>query len=83
MYVYYIIASGLIFLGAGLSAGILWSIADILMGIMTLINMPVCLIMGKYVFRALDDYTNQIKSGKEPVFKAKSIGIKDKLDYWN
>lgn len=83
MYVYYIIASGLIFLGAGLSAGILWSIADILMGIMTLINMPVCIIMGKYVFRALDDYTSQLKQGKDPVFKAKSIGIKDKLDYWN
>ncbi len=83
MYIYYIIASGLIFLGAGLSADMLWSISDILMGIMTLINMPVCIIMGKYAFRALEDYTSQIKQGKSPVFKAKDIGIKDKLDYWN
>ena len=31
----------------------------------------------------LDDYTNQIKLYKKSVFKAKNIGIKDKLDYWN
>ena len=83
MYVYYIIASGLILFGAVLSADMLWSIADILMGVMTLINIPVCIIMGKYAFRALDDYTGQRRLGKDPVFKAKNIGIKDKLDYWN
>lgn len=83
MSVYYVIASLVIFVGAGLSADLLWGIADIAMGAMTLINMPVIIILGKYVFRALDDYTKQKKEGKTPVFKAGDIGIKDKTDYWN
>ncbi len=80
--VYYIIASLLILLGCVLSADLLWNIADLFMGGMTLINMPVIIISGKYAIRALDDYTNQRKLGKEPKFRAKDIGINDKLDYW-
>ena len=50
---------------------------------MTIINMPVILYLGKYVFRALKDYDNQLKAGKEPVFKAKNIDLPYKTDYWN
>ncbi len=82
MYVYYVIASLVILLGAGLNADLLWNIADITMGGMTLINMPVIIILGKYAFRALDNYTEQRKLGKEPVFHAKDIGITQELDYW-
>ena len=38
MRIYYIIASLLIFVGAGLNASLLWGIADITMGAMALIN---------------------------------------------
>ena len=79
----HIISSTVIFIGAGLSADLLWNIADITMGGMTLINMPVILWLGKYVFRALKDYDNQLKEGKDPVFKAKSIGLQYHTDYWN
>lgn len=82
MYIYYVIASLVILLGAVLNADLLWNIADITMGGMTLINMPVIIILGKYAFRALDNYTEQRKLGKEPVFHAKDIGIKNELDYW-
>lgn len=80
--VYYIIASLLILLGCVLSADLLWNLADVFMGGMTLINMPVIIISGKYSIRALNDYTKQRKLGKEPTFRAKDIGIEDKLDYW-
>ncbi len=83
MTVYYIIASLVIFLGAGMNADLLWGIADITMGAMTIINMPVILILGKYAYRALADYQRQRKAGKVPVFKASDIGIKDKTDYWS
>ena len=79
----HIISSAVIFIGAGLSADLLWNIADITMGGMTLINMPVILWLGKYVFRALKDYDNQLKESKDPVFKAKSIGLQYHTDYWN
>ena len=82
MRVYYIIASLVIFVGAGLSADLLWNIADITMGGMTIINMPVILILGKYAFRALKDYDKQRKQGKTPVFKAKNIGLPHDVDYW-
>ena len=81
--VYKIIASAVIFLGAGLSADLLWNIADITMGLMTLINMPVIIYLGKYAFRALENYTDQLKDGVDPVFKAKDIGIKEQTDFWN
>ena len=82
MRVYYVIASLVIFVGAGLSADLLWNIADVTMGGMTIINMPVILILGKYAFRALKDYDNQRKEGKTPVFKAKNIGLPHDVDYW-
>lgn len=83
MTVYYIIASLLIFLGAGLDSGLLWGIADVTMGLMTLVNMPVIIILGKYAMRALDDYTKQRKEKKNPVFKAEDISLPHKTDFWN
>ncbi len=80
---YHIFAAIVIFVGAGLSADLLWNIADIAMGGMTIINMPVILILGKYAFRALKDYENQRKEGKSPVFKAKNIDLPHQTDYWN
>ena len=80
--VYYIIASGVILLGAGLSADLLWNIADVTMGAMTLINMPVILILHKYAVRTLDDYTKQRKAGKTPTFRAKDIGLPHDVDCW-
>ena len=83
MAVYYIIASLIILFGSVLSADLLWGIADITMGAMTIINMPVIFILAKYVYRALKDYQKQRKEGKVPTFKAKDIGIQTKTDYWN
>lgn len=83
MTIYYIVASAIIFIGAGLSADLLWGIADLTMGGMALINMPVILYLGKYAFRALKDYEKQRKDGVEPVFKAKNIALPHKTDYWN
>lgn len=82
MYAYYIIACGVILLGAGLNAGLLWNIADLTMGAMTLINMPVILLMSKYAVRCLNDYTRQRKEGKEPKFRAKDIDLPHKVDCW-
>ena len=80
--VYYIIASIVIFIGAGLSAGLLWDIADITMGAMTIINIPVIFILSKYAIRALKDYEIQCKQGKEPVFRAEDIKLRHDTDCW-
>ena len=83
MSIYYIIASVVIFVGAGLNADLLWGIADVTMGAMTIINMPVIIYLGKYAFTALKDYEKQRKNGAEPVFKTKNIDLPHKTDYWN
>jgi len=31
----------------------------------------------------MNDYTKQKKAGKDPVFKAADIQLKDKTDFWN
>lgn len=80
--IYYVIASIVIFVGAGLSAGLLWDIADVTMGLMTLINMPVIIYLSKYAVRALKDYDRQRKEGKNPVFKAENINLPREVDYW-
>lgn len=82
MVVYRIIASLIIFAGAGLNAGLLWDIADVTMGGMTIINMPVILILSKYALSALKDYEKQIKAGKHPIFHVKDIQLPHEVDYW-
>ena len=82
LYTYYILASLVILAGAGLTADLLWSIADITMGAMALINIPVILILGKYVFRALKDYEKKVKSGAELNFKAEDISLPHQVDCW-
>lgn len=80
--VYRIIASLVILLGAVLSADLLWNIADITMGAMALINMPAIIILSKYALRALKNFENQYKSGKEINFRARDIGLEKEADCW-
>lgn len=72
-----------IFAGAGLSIGTVWDLGDVLMGFMAIINLPVIVLLGGTALAALNDYVKQKKEGRDPVFKASSIGLKDKTEYWN
>jgi AGCS family alanine or glycine:cation symporter len=83
MIVYRVICALLIFVGAGLSMAAAWDIADILMGIMCLINLPACVALGNVALKAMKDYSDQKAAGKNPVFHAADIGLDaSKLDYW-
>lgn len=81
--VFRLLAAVVIFVGAGLEVQLLWDTADVLMGVMVLINLPVIVILGKTALKTLDDYMAQKKAGKNPVFKAERIGLKGKTDFWN
>ena len=80
--IYRALACVVIFIGAGSSMGLMWDLADVLMGCMAIINLPVICILGGPALKAMDDYSKQREAGKNPVFKARSIGITQKLDYW-
>lgn len=83
MNIFRTIACLLVFVGATLDFGLVWDLADVLMGIMAIINLPVIVILGKTALNALDDYIKQRKDGKDPQFKAASIGLEGKTDFWN
>ena len=76
-------ATALVFIGAIASAGFVWDTADMLQGLIVVVNVPSILILGNTAFKCLDDYVAQRKAGKEPAFKAKDIGIKETTDFWN
>lgn len=78
-----ILAALIVLAGSTMEFGLVWNTADVLMGIMALINLPVIIILGGPAIRAMQDYVSQKKAGKDPVFKAADIGLKDPTDFWN
>ena len=48
-----------------------------------IINLPVIVILGNTALKCLDDYLAQKKEGKNPCFKAESIGLEGKTEFWN
>lgn len=59
-----------------------WAFADVGVGIMCWLNLPVLVLMAPKSFRLLKDYERQKKIGLDPVFEPDDIGI-DNADLWN
>ena len=76
-------ATALVFVGSIATAGLVWDTADLAQGLMVVTNVPTILILGGIAFKCLKDYQKQKKEGKNPEFKAASINLKQKTDYWN
>ena len=83
MLVYRIAAMAVVCFGAAMEIGLVWDIADVLMGIMAIINLPVIVLLAKPAIAALNDYTRQRREGKNPVYVAADNGVKQKTDFWN
>ena len=73
----------IIFLGSIIPMDAAWAMADITMGLMTLINLPCCVALFPIAVNALKDYEKQKNAGKNPVFYSENIGIeKGSLSFW-
>ncbi len=79
--VFRILAVIAVFIGANSNLTLAWNTADILMAFMALINCFAIMILGKHSIAAMKDYSKQKAEGKNPVFKASSIGL-DNTDVW-
>lgn len=66
-----------VFLGAQADFSLVWNLADITMGCMAIVNIIAILILGNIALKVLKDYETQKKAGKNPVFKAENVGIKN------
>lgn len=74
---------GFIMYGCLNSFDLAWNLADILMGIMAIINLIAILLLGKWALAALRDYTEQRNAGKDPVFLAESIPGMPQTECWH
>lgn len=80
----YRLAVGLmVYLGAVMSLHLVWGFADITMALMTLCNLAAILLLGGYAVRLLDDYTHQLRNGRDPVFRGSAFPeLKGKISCW-
>ena len=80
---YRIIVVGMIIFGALTKVDIVWNLADLFMSFMAIVNLIAILLLGKFAFRALKNYTDQKKQGIEnPTFKASDIEGLTNVDEW-
>ena len=74
----------MVFFGALASLDLVWSIGDLFMGCVTLVNLVAIVILGKQAYFLLDDYRRQKRSGiKSPVFhRSQMPEIESQLECW-
>ena len=81
---YRVLVGGMVLFGALATLDLAWSLADITMAFMTLINLVAIVLLGRQAFLLLADYTAQKRQGiKNPVFTKDRIPeLKDKAECW-
>ncbi|PEC51646.1 alanine/glycine:cation symporter family protein [Bacillus sp. AFS096315] len=85
IYLYRFAVIGMVLFGALYSADLIWSLADIFMGLMVLVNLYAITRLAKVVKALLKDYVSQKKQGLDPVFSANKIDNlpgRDQLEAW-
>lgn len=71
------------FIGSVTELGLVWNLADLFMALMALVNLASIAIIGRYAYRALDDYIKQKKAGIEnPEFDPKCLGNMRGVQCW-
>ena len=84
MIAFRMLTGAMVMFGALASLDLVWSLADVCMGLMTICNLIAIVILGKYAFRLLEDYREQKRQGiKEPVFKKEKMkDIQQDIECW-
>lgn len=85
MTTYRLLSGGVMVLfGALTTLEVVWSMIDLCMALLTACNLVAIVLLGKYVFRLLDDYRSQKRQGiKEPTFHRSQLPeIEIDLECW-
>ncbi len=83
LFVYRIAVVGMVIFGATVELAVVWSLADLFMGIMAIINLIAITLLTKTALAALKDYRKQKKQGKDPVFYSDSIEGLEGIECWD
>lgn len=68
--------------GSQASLGFVWTMADLMMGLMAIANLIAIGLLGHIAVKVLKDYLEQRRSGKDPVFFNKTIEGLRKVEAW-
>lgn len=79
---YRMITLVMIFLGSVSSFGLVWSLADIFMGFMAIINLTVIWKLGPIAYHTLQEYIQQLRQGKKFIFHPQNIPGLGKVECW-
>ncbi|WP_120193154.1 alanine/glycine:cation symporter family protein [Sinobaca qinghaiensis] len=73
----------MVLIGSMLSLDLIWSLADVFMGSMAVVNLIAIALLTKTAVAALNDYKRQKKLGQDPVFYKNTIpGLKN-VEAWD
>ncbi|TLS35349.1 alanine/glycine:cation symporter family protein [Pseudalkalibacillus caeni] len=81
LFIFRLATIGMVMFGSLASLGLVWSLADLFMALMTLINLFAVAMLSKVAIKVLKDYQSQRKLGKEPTFDPQKLGI-DNAECW-
>ena len=81
---YRLLVGAMVLFGALATLDLAWSLADVMMALMTLCNLVAIVLLGRQAFLLLADYTSQKRQGiKNPVFTKDRIPeLKNKIECW-
>ena len=82
VFIFRLISGVVVLLGGYMTLQQTWSIVDLAMAFMTILNLIAVVMLSKYSFRLLQDYQKQRKEGKEPVFHKEMFPEAD-LEAWD
>ena len=83
MAVFRVLVVGMVLFGSLTKVQIVWDLADVMMALMAIVNLVAITLLGKFAFRALDDYTRQRKAGiSNPTFNPANIEGLGKVECW-
>uniref|UniRef100_UPI0025E559E5 alanine:cation symporter family protein n=1 Tax=uncultured Clostridium sp. TaxID=59620 RepID=UPI0025E559E5 len=81
--VYRILVIAMVFIGSIASMDLVWTLADVFMGLMAISNLIAIVLLGNIAIKVLNDYRKQKKAGiVDPVFKASSIPELKDVEEW-
>ena len=84
IFAYRLVLGVLIFVGSLMTIELVWALVDFCMVIMTVCNLIAILLLGRWAIRLLDDYRNQRKAGRDPVYHSSTIPeISGETECWD
>ncbi|MCF0121001.1 MAG: alanine:cation symporter family protein, partial [Oscillospiraceae bacterium] len=78
-----LVTMAVVLLGGYMTLSEIWSLVDLCMACLVVINVTAILFLSPKVFTLLDDYLRQRKAGRDPVFRAETMPeVAADLDAW-